>query len=77
VHGRRLTCTALAGSATHQAVEAGPDGSTFVSPSAVGADPGDSATTTSSPGTYFAALSLVRRSVVRPARSNGPFEKRI
>jgi lipoprotein-anchoring transpeptidase ErfK/SrfK len=46
----------LAGSATHQAVEAGPNGSTFVSPSSVGADTGASPLTTSSPGNYFAVL---------------------
>ena len=45
----------LAGSATHLAVEAGPSGSTFVSPSAAGADTGTSPLTTSSPGNYFAA----------------------
>jgi lipoprotein-anchoring transpeptidase ErfK/SrfK len=48
----------LAGSATHLAVEAGPSGSTFVSPSAVGADTGASPLTASSPGNYFAVLSL-------------------
>jgi lipoprotein-anchoring transpeptidase ErfK/SrfK len=45
----------LSGSATHMAVEAGPDGSTFVSPSAL---PADSATTpigTSAAGNYLAS----------------------
>jgi hypothetical protein len=45
----------LAGSATHLAVEAGPDGSTFVSPSAVPADTATAPLGTSSPGNYFAA----------------------
>jgi lipoprotein-anchoring transpeptidase ErfK/SrfK len=45
----------LAGSATHLAVEAGPDGSTFVSPSAVSADTATTPLGTSSPGNYFAA----------------------
>ena len=44
----------LAGSATHLAVEAGPTGSTFVSPSAVGAGSGSSPLTTSASGNYFA-----------------------
>ena len=45
----------VAGSATRMAVEAGPNGSTLVSPSAVGADTGAAPLTTSSPGNYFAA----------------------
>lgn len=45
----------LAGSATHLAVEAGPDGSTFVSPSAVSADTATTPLGTSSAGNYFAA----------------------
>jgi lipoprotein-anchoring transpeptidase ErfK/SrfK len=45
----------LAGSATHRAVEAGPDGSTFVSPSAVSVDPGTTPLGTSAAGNYFAA----------------------
>jgi hypothetical protein len=44
----------LAGSATHMAVEAGPSGSTFASPSAVGADTAATPLSTSSPGNYFA-----------------------
>ena len=50
----------LAGSATHMAVEAGPNGSTFVSPSAVGADTGAAPLTASSPGNYFAGVILPR-----------------
>jgi hypothetical protein len=45
----------LAGSATHLAVEAGPRGSTFVSPSAVPADTGSTPLSTSATGNYFAA----------------------
>jgi lipoprotein-anchoring transpeptidase ErfK/SrfK len=45
----------LAGSATHQAVEAGPNGSTLVNPSALPADTGAVPLNTSSPGNYFAA----------------------
>jgi len=45
----------LAGSATHLAVEAGPQGSTFVSPSAVPADTGSTPLSTSATGNYFAA----------------------
>jgi lipoprotein-anchoring transpeptidase ErfK/SrfK len=44
----------LAGSATHLAVQAGPSGSAFVSPSAAGADTGSSPLTTSASGNYFA-----------------------
>jgi lipoprotein-anchoring transpeptidase ErfK/SrfK len=44
----------LAGSATHLAVEAGPDGSTYVKPSALPADTGVAPLTTSVPGNYFA-----------------------
>jgi hypothetical protein len=42
----------LAGSATHMAVEAGPDGSRFVSPSALPADTATAPLGTSSPGNY-------------------------
>jgi lipoprotein-anchoring transpeptidase ErfK/SrfK len=45
----------LKGSATHTAVEAGPSGSTFVSPSAVPADTGTSPLATSASGNYFSA----------------------
>jgi lipoprotein-anchoring transpeptidase ErfK/SrfK len=45
----------LAGSATHLAVQAGPDGSTFVSPSSLPADTGNVPLGTSSPGNYYAA----------------------
>jgi lipoprotein-anchoring transpeptidase ErfK/SrfK len=45
----------LAGSATHMAVEAGPNGSTFVNPSSLPADTGASPLGTSAPGNYFAA----------------------
>ena len=45
----------LAGSATHLAVEAGPDGSTLVNPSSLPADTGSVPLDTSSPGNYFAA----------------------
>jgi lipoprotein-anchoring transpeptidase ErfK/SrfK len=45
----------LAGSATHLAVEAGPDGSTFVPPSKLPADVGSVPLSTSAPGNYFAA----------------------
>jgi len=44
----------LAGSATHMAVEAGPDGSTFVPPSALPADTAIAPLGTSVPGNYFA-----------------------
>ena len=44
----------LAGSATHMAVEAGPDGSTFVKPSSLPADTGSVPVGTSAPGNYFA-----------------------
>lgn len=42
----------LAGSATHMAVEAGPDGSRLVSPSSLPADTATSPTGTSAPGNY-------------------------
>jgi lipoprotein-anchoring transpeptidase ErfK/SrfK len=45
----------LAGSATHMAVEAGPDGSTFVSPATLPADTATAPLTTSATGNYFAA----------------------
>jgi lipoprotein-anchoring transpeptidase ErfK/SrfK len=45
----------LAGSATHMAVEAGPSGSRFVSPSALPADTATAPLGTSSPGNYLAA----------------------
>ncbi len=45
----------LAGSATHMAVEAGPDGSTFVSPPDLPADTAAGPLGTSSPGNYFSA----------------------
>jgi lipoprotein-anchoring transpeptidase ErfK/SrfK len=45
----------LAGSATHMAVEAGPSGSTFVSPSALPADTATSPLGTSTAGNYFSA----------------------
>jgi hypothetical protein len=45
----------LAGSATHRAVEAGPNGSTFVSPSALSADPASTPVCTSAVGNYLAA----------------------
>jgi lipoprotein-anchoring transpeptidase ErfK/SrfK len=45
----------LAGSATHLAVEAGPGGSTFVSPSALPADTASSPVATSADGNYQAA----------------------
>ncbi len=45
----------LAGSATHQAVQAGPGGSTFVSPSSLPADPATAPLGTSSPGNFAAA----------------------
>ncbi|HEY6497184.1 MAG TPA: hypothetical protein VIZ43_28225, partial [Trebonia sp.] len=45
----------LAGSATHMAVEAGPSGSTFVSPSAVPAGAAASPVGTSAAGNYFSA----------------------
>ena len=45
----------LAGSATHLAVEAGPSGSTFVSPSALPADSAGTPLGTSAAGNYFAA----------------------
>jgi lipoprotein-anchoring transpeptidase ErfK/SrfK len=45
----------LAGSATHRAVEAGPDGSEFVSPSSLPADAGTVPLSTTSPGNYYAA----------------------
>jgi lipoprotein-anchoring transpeptidase ErfK/SrfK len=45
----------LAGSATHQAVLAGPGGSSFVRPSAVPADAAATPTGTSAAGNYFAA----------------------
>jgi lipoprotein-anchoring transpeptidase ErfK/SrfK len=44
----------LKGSATGMAVEAGPQGSTFVSPSALSADPGSVPQTTASGGNYLA-----------------------
>jgi hypothetical protein len=44
----------LKGSATGMAVEAGPRGSTFVSPSALSADPGSVPQTTASGGNYLA-----------------------
>jgi lipoprotein-anchoring transpeptidase ErfK/SrfK len=44
----------LAGSATHMAVEAGPDGSTFVSPSSLPADTGTFPVGTSLQGNYLA-----------------------
>jgi hypothetical protein len=44
----------LRGSATGMAVEAGPQGSTFVSPSALPADPGNIPQTTSQAGNYLA-----------------------
>jgi lipoprotein-anchoring transpeptidase ErfK/SrfK len=45
----------LAGSATHLAVEAGPNGSTLVSPSAISPDTGTIPLDTSAAGNYFAA----------------------
>jgi lipoprotein-anchoring transpeptidase ErfK/SrfK len=45
----------LAGSATHRAVEAGPSGSTFVSPSALSADAATAPLGTSGAGNYLAA----------------------
>jgi lipoprotein-anchoring transpeptidase ErfK/SrfK len=45
----------LQGSATHMAVEAGPDGSTLVSPSSLPADTGTVPTGTSAPGNYLAS----------------------
>jgi hypothetical protein len=45
----------LAGSATHMAVEAGPSGSTWVSPSALPADTATSPVGTSASGNYFSA----------------------
>ena len=45
----------LQGSATHMAVEAGPDGSRFVSPSSLPADTATAPVGTSVPGNYFAA----------------------
>ncbi len=45
----------LSGSATHLAVEAGPDGSTFVRPSAVSADTASTPLGTSAAANYFAA----------------------
>jgi lipoprotein-anchoring transpeptidase ErfK/SrfK len=45
----------LAGSATHLAVEAGPSGSTLVSPSSLPADTGSAPLGTSTPGNYLAA----------------------
>ena len=47
----------VSGSATHMAVEAGPNGSTLVNPSAVGADTGAAPLETSLQGNYFAVLS--------------------
>jgi lipoprotein-anchoring transpeptidase ErfK/SrfK len=44
----------LAGSATHMAVEAGPDGSTFVNPATLPADTATVPLGTSAPGNYFA-----------------------
>jgi lipoprotein-anchoring transpeptidase ErfK/SrfK len=44
----------LQGSATHMAVEAGPDGSTFVSPAALPADTATAPVETSAPGNYLA-----------------------
>jgi lipoprotein-anchoring transpeptidase ErfK/SrfK len=44
----------LAGSATHMAVEAGPDGSTFVKPSSLPADTASVPVGTSAQGNYFA-----------------------
>jgi lipoprotein-anchoring transpeptidase ErfK/SrfK len=44
----------LQGSATHMAVEAGPDGSTFVSPSSLPADTASAPVGTSTPGNYLA-----------------------
>jgi len=44
----------LAGSATHMAVEAGPDGSTFVSPSSLPADTASAPVGTAPPGNYLA-----------------------
>jgi lipoprotein-anchoring transpeptidase ErfK/SrfK len=45
----------LAGSATHMAVEAGPNGSKFVKPSSLPADSGSVPVSTSAQGNYFAA----------------------
>ncbi len=45
----------LQGSATHMAVEAGPDGSTFVSPSSLPADTATTPVGTSAPDNYLAA----------------------
>jgi lipoprotein-anchoring transpeptidase ErfK/SrfK len=45
----------LQGSATHMAVEAGPDGSTFISPSSLPADTASAPLGTSAPGNYLAA----------------------
>jgi lipoprotein-anchoring transpeptidase ErfK/SrfK len=45
----------LAGSATHMAVEAGPSGSTLVSPSSLPADAGSVPLGNSAPGNYYAA----------------------
>jgi lipoprotein-anchoring transpeptidase ErfK/SrfK len=44
----------LQGSATHMAVQAGPDGSTFVSPSSLPTDTAATPTGTSAPGNYLA-----------------------
>ena len=53
--GKKGTPGYLAGSATHRAVEAGPSGSTLVSPSSLPADTGSAPLGTSTPGNYFAA----------------------
>jgi lipoprotein-anchoring transpeptidase ErfK/SrfK len=45
----------LQGSATHMAVEAGPDGSTFISPSSLPSDTASAPLSTSAPGNYLAA----------------------
>jgi hypothetical protein len=45
----------LAGSATHLAVEAGPDGSSFVSPASLPADSASSPLGTSAPGNFASA----------------------
>jgi lipoprotein-anchoring transpeptidase ErfK/SrfK len=45
----------LQGSATHMAVEAGPDGSTFTSPSSLPSDTASAPLSTSAPGNYLAA----------------------
>jgi lipoprotein-anchoring transpeptidase ErfK/SrfK len=48
----------LKGSALHQAVQAGPQGSTFVNPATLPADTASAPLTTSAPGNYYAHASM-------------------